>query len=739
MPSITINYKTITFNNIYYVDTVNGNDTTGDGSEQNPYKTLPKAISIALDGDAIYLKNKYVIESAITLNKNISIIGNYIKHNSEIENNLDLGNYGRFFKTTENKTQKFYNLKITQNYTSYGEIFDGFQGTYTYKGYIELYNCVIISRASRPIQLFLQQFNVNNCLLDVNDTGFVDASNRDYTANTNYLNTACTIAIERTANSTKTSCLESVTYDFEYNITSDGWIDAGTGTDPDGSIANIGVYGGPYAWGDWFFHLIKSQDKIYTYNNGWVDLQILNPTQQDFETYGISDLTPVITPTPEGVKPIYLLNNPRLLTYSKSGEQLKVNLNVVTEKRTRFLVSKDGCLTWYAFKDGIWKQVTLTDINDKGMSKTELQAITSDQWKQWFIRGTLDFAVSLKTTNPYSSPTLNKITVNFPANQAPLIQNPSLTPDTIHNEWVELRATVEDLEGDQFQYQVWINGSQVYPTTVGEWSPLLNSGESIFKAYNYPYFRVGTNVVKLIVRDRRGLTREWSGNVTVTNINPTITVSHGNFSLVGTIGDDNSDSVAYRILINGRQVFPTEGNNVIDGILYSDFAPPPRQIKYEWGSNDVRFGVPNTFIIEVIDNFKGKGSAEFQVVGTYKGILFMDEQGNFYSTDKGEILKYLDFGTLIAGQETEPQLVYLKNQNGFDVENVELRVTDNLPPGVSVYISKSNQPFEYNVVIEHPSILQDEESIPFYVKLVTDKIAEAGVSFEITTKATPVI
>ncbi|GEA16822.1 hypothetical protein E308F_30680 [Moorella sp. E308F] len=480
---------------------------------------------------------------------------------------------------------------------------------------------------------------------------------------------------------------------------------------------------------------IKKYDSL---TSSWVIVGPAPATESMFITDGMDNLNSIVTPDSSGIKPIFHLNNPILLVYSQTVQQLKSNLNIVAEKRTRFLVSKDGCLTWYAFKDGIWKQVALTDINDKGMSKTELQAITSDQWKQWFTRGTLDFAVSLKTTNPYSSPTLNKITVNFPVNQAPLIQNPSLTPDTIHNEWVELRATVEDLEGDQFQYQVWINGSQVYPTTAGEWSPLLNSGESIFKAYNYPYFRVGTNVVKLIVRDKRGLTREWSSNVTVTNINPTITISHGNFSLVGTIGDDNSDSVAYRILINGRQVFPTEGNNIIDGILYSDFAPSPRQIKYEWGSNDVRFGVPNTFTIEVIDNFKGKGLAEFQVVGTYKGILFMDEQGNFYSTDKGEILKYLDFGTLIAGQETEPKLVYLKNQNGFDVENVELKVTDNLPPGVNVYISKSNQPFEYNMVINHSGVLQDEETIPFYVKLVTDKMAEAGVSFEITTKASPV-
>src|SRR5690606_32321039 len=36
--------------------------------------------------------------------------------------------------------------------------------------------------------------------------------------------------------------------DENYNILEDGWQNTGTGTNPDGTQANIGVYGGTYAW-----------------------------------------------------------------------------------------------------------------------------------------------------------------------------------------------------------------------------------------------------------------------------------------------------------------------------------------------------------------------------------------------------------------------------------------------------------------------------------------------------------
>ncbi|MFW5884962.1 MAG: hypothetical protein ACOCUF_01920 [Patescibacteria group bacterium] len=43
--------------------------------------------------------------------------------------------------------------------------------------------------------------------------------------------------------------LTGATFDTEFNITSSGWVDSGTGTDADdGTQTDIGVYGGDYDW-----------------------------------------------------------------------------------------------------------------------------------------------------------------------------------------------------------------------------------------------------------------------------------------------------------------------------------------------------------------------------------------------------------------------------------------------------------------------------------------------------------
>ena len=56
MKDITINNTTLSFNEIIYVDAVNGNDTTGDGTESNPVKTIQKAQTlISVDNTAILL------------------------------------------------------------------------------------------------------------------------------------------------------------------------------------------------------------------------------------------------------------------------------------------------------------------------------------------------------------------------------------------------------------------------------------------------------------------------------------------------------------------------------------------------------------------------------------------------------------------------------------------------------------------------------------------------------------
>lgn len=109
----------------------------------------------------------------------------------------------------------------------------------------EYYNCVflppvggyngIISTAST---------NTNNCL-------FLGGANRYYTSaplSGKAQNCASTDTTIDPYNGTKETCLTNITVDEEYNITTGEWKHTGTGTNPDGTQASIGVYGGKFAW-----------------------------------------------------------------------------------------------------------------------------------------------------------------------------------------------------------------------------------------------------------------------------------------------------------------------------------------------------------------------------------------------------------------------------------------------------------------------------------------------------------
>lgn len=86
--------------------------------------------------------------------------------------------------------------------------------------------------------------------------------------------------------------------DDKFNILSHEQKHAGTGENPDGTPAHIGVYGGPFAWSiESNSHLIKDENNILTYdliNKTWIPLA---PSQKNFENHGITDFSNLIINT----------------------------------------------------------------------------------------------------------------------------------------------------------------------------------------------------------------------------------------------------------------------------------------------------------------------------------------------------------------------------------------------------------------------------------------------------------
>lgn len=72
------------------------------------------------------------------------------------------------------------------------------------------------------------------------------------------------------------------------------------------------------------------------------------------------------------------------------------------------------------------------------------------------------------------------------------------------------------------------------------------------------------------------------------------------------------------------------------------------------------FNQENKLRVEYQDYWGETESWETKFIGSYSGLMFMDETGNYYSDTFGGILKYLDFDMLIAGQTSLDQKVVVK-------------------------------------------------------------------------------
>ena len=425
-------------------------------------------------------------------------------------------------------------------------------------------------------------------------------------------------------------------------------------------------------------------------------------------------------------KPLYWFDNPTLLTWTDSPNDLQIEQRVTVEQKARFLISKDGRNTWYTFKNNAWNLTTLGEIATTGMSKNELQAITQSQWSEWFVRGTIDFAVNISGINQYGGNpvSVKNITVNFPPNQAPVIINPVISNDEIHNEYTTITAIFKDIEGDTMQYRVLIkkaNEEEFY--VANDWDNIPNNF-NMLRAYNHPYFNLGLNIIRVQVRDSRGASTHWDGNLVLTNQIPMINYSYTEFGFNATISDPDTDKVAIQVSINNNIILP-----------FGEFMTTPRQFKYEWDTKHTPFGQPSTIKIELKDSFGGQCSEEFTIIGTYKGLLFLDKDGNYYTSDKGDILKMLNKGTLIAGQNSEPVKIRLLNKTNSSLQMIKI-IPDsgNLPDNATIKLSETEE-FLPKHIIEIFDIMNNGDEKEFYVSIrTTPGKGVMGGNFSITAE-----
>ncbi len=233
-----------------------GNDTTGDGSAQLPYASVDVAINKAPSGSAIYIKagtyhlrtmtgNDQILGVGIhESGKQLTIYGDNEKTILEYygaESTVRDGCAFQLFNgnsVVRNLTMNFYPGKGTNYsnaifrecrgmfYNVYFHIKGSIPASYSYfnntSGYPNVFNCTFYHDLGKISSNYSSQPVYTNCLYNV--------------APIEGTKIHCVTASFNPENIAETAADPALLH-------------TGTGTNPDGSVANIGVYGGKYAWG----------------------------------------------------------------------------------------------------------------------------------------------------------------------------------------------------------------------------------------------------------------------------------------------------------------------------------------------------------------------------------------------------------------------------------------------------------------------------------------------------------
>lgn len=217
----------------------------------------------------------------------------------------------------------------------------------------------------------------------------------------------------------------------------------------------------------------------------------------------------------------------------------------------------------------------------------------------------------------------------------------------------------------------------------------------------------------------------------ILNTTARIDISINGNTIKGVLSDDDLTRVQYRVLLNGEHYYPEDGS-------FTDLSEPPQNIGITFTSKDIKVDELNTVRVEFRDFFGTIDYWEADFIGTYSGLVFKDIYGDYFSTEIGEVLKYLDFGVIVAGQVTVEHEIILKNQYGYDVKNIQLFAnTSEFPDGMTIEFSDSLAPFNPQEKLIIPEVLENGEELSFYVRLRTTLgvTPNANGSFDIIVKA----
>lgn len=306
-----------------------------------------------------------------------------------------------------------------------------------------------------------------------------------------------------------------------------------------------------------------------------------------------------------------------------------------------------------------WLKCAPGEVKSKGMNATQLAAVSATQYAEIFKQGNLNLITYIPNGGNFTN-----FNVTFPLNAAPIIDDFVPSHNTFHSEDIDLRFTIKDPEGTKCKYKLYINGN-LYPDDTAGWTDVTDTdGIVTIKGIDNLLFNMvpGSNNVKIVASDEDDIQTEQTFSLNKKDELPTLVGSFDEDTYTFTITDaDPPDKVKYTAwLINDKH--PAPGieigtaeymNNPSKGNVINI---PPAYIS---------IGKNNDLKIKLSDSVGGINEFTESFIGDYFGLMFTDSTGDYLSSDIGEVLKMLDFGTVTGGTTSDAIVVTACNKSKY--------------------------------------------------------------------------
>lgn len=226
--------------------------------------------------------------------------------------------------------------------------------------------------------------------------------------------------------------------------------------------------------------------------------------------------------------------------------------------------------------------------------------------------------------------------------------------------------------------------------------------------------------IRITSETDNGLIVEKLLPISIYDDKPIIKASMVNTLLSVNITDKNKDKMKFNVTLNGKIIYPEKGK-------FTELLTGPINYKRNFTSKEMLVGKVNVVTIYVEDQFGLSDSLTLTFNGNYSGIIFKDDKENVLNTDLGVINKYIDFGNIFSGQNTDVQKITVQNKNGYPIKNIYIKA--NQPyTDATLELSFTNNPFMPVDSLTYQRTFYPDQTGIFYARIKTN------VSQQISTR-----